>query len=154
MHPLFEHNQATVLGRLKNHSIFKLTGSWERLPSDREYFREVFRRWKANPEDGRFYHALLNTTHVHQVNSNSHVDRKMARAVLQELKREEYFDDVYFEGAAIGKAPSTQFACLILGHRWPNGEPGYYAMIYDGSDLEHCSFCSVVPTGVDGDGQN
>jgi hypothetical protein len=153
MHPLLEHNQVTLLGRLKIHSIAKLTESSDRLPSDQEYFREVFRRWKANPEDGRFYHALLNTTHVRQTAFPSRMGRKIVRAVLQELRREEYFDNVYVEGQAIGESPVTQFGCLILGHRRPNGEPGYYATIYDSHDFEHCSFCSVVPAGIEGLGR-
>jgi hypothetical protein len=153
MHPLFQQYQLTLLGRIKANALSKLSNSVEKIPSQREFFREVFRVWKLNPMAGLFYVNLLDCWRIDPVEFPAAFPAKAVYTILEKLNRDECFDRIYAEGRAHGEAGLPQFGCLVLGHRRPTNEPGYYAAIYSDNDSERCAFCSLVPDGVEGNGQ-
>lgn len=153
MHPLYQQFQATLLGRLKAKEQIRLSGSEERLPSQKAFFREVLARWKTNPAEGRFYFNLLDCTVVNPVEFPDSFSRRDVLSLLADLNRAEYFDRIYAEGRLRGEAGLPQKGCLILGHIRENGDPVYHAAIFSEGDIDHCSFCRLVPKGVDGDGE-
>ena len=153
MHPLFQQYQLTLLGRIKAHEMSKLSGSMDSVPSRRAFFREVFRIWKLNPMAGLFFFNVLDCWRIDRVQFPAHFSAEDVRVILKKLNRAEYFERIFAEGRADGVADLAQFGCLILGHRRPTGEPGYYAAIYSDEDYERCAFCSLVPDGVEGNGK-
>lgn len=144
MNPLLKRIQSTLLGRLKTRSILELTNSEDLLPTDKEFFEEVFKRWKANPLSGEFYFRLLNRTEIYSTSFAASYPRKTSQKILDDLNRSEYFEQIYAEGQAKGLSGKPIVGCLILGHRTKDS-PGYYAAIYYDDSPDHCSFLSFVP---------
>jgi len=149
MHPLFEQYQTTLLGRLKTKALCELSGSLEKLPSNQEFFRRVFAEWKKNSLGGRFYYNLLDTWRIDPIEFPAKFSRKDALSVLADLNRVEKFWRIYAEGRVHGVPETPLVGCLVLGHRRPNGEPGYLGAVYAADDPYRCMFASVVPSAVD-----
>jgi hypothetical protein len=131
----------------------ELSGSQEILPSRRQFFRRVFDKWKQKPLAGRFYYNLLDTSRIDPLEFPAKFSRKAVLDVLAKLNRVEYFWRIYAEGRLHGTAGNPVVGCLVLGHRRPNGGPGYLAAVYPKEDAERCWFCSIVSDGAEGPGR-
>jgi hypothetical protein len=152
VHPLFEQYQTTLLGRLKTRALSELSGSLEKLPSNRELFRRVFAEWKKNSAAGKFYYNLLDTWRIDPIEFPAKFGQRAVTSLLAELNRVEYFERIYAEGRVHGLPETPTVGCLVLGHRRPNDEPGYLASIFPSEDPHRGWFCSVVPSGSKGVG--
>lgn len=129
--------------------MIALSKSEECIPSKRTFFSSVFDLWKRKPENGRFYYQLLDCSRVSRVEFPNSLGRKTIDEILKRLGKDEYFDRIFAEGAMQDQGSDNQWGCLVLGHRQPNGQPGYYSAIYDSEDFEKCFYASLIP-GVRG----
>ena len=154
MHPLLEQNQLTVLGRTKNRIFSSITGGLDEMPSDRELMRYIMQRWKENSDDARVQFHLLFLRGINRVAFPARFSAKAFRTILAELNRSEVFYRIYSEGRLHGVPENPQYGCLVLGHERPNGEPGYYGVVFDDAHfLEGYSYVSIVPDGIEGNGR-
>ncbi len=119
------------------------------MPSDRELMRYILRCWKENSVDGRVQFHLLFLLGINQVAFPARFSADAFSAILAELNRPEMFYRIYAEGKLHGVPDTPEYGCLVLGHRRPNNEPGYYAVVFDDEHfLEGYSYISIVPDGT------
>jgi hypothetical protein len=146
MHPLLEQYQHTLLGRLRTKILSSISGSTERLPTDRELYSELMAEWKKNASSARIKFFLLHLRKTQRISISLELSRQQVRASIREIAKKSPLWGLFAETVPQGGAENLSVGCLVMGHTRPSDEPGYYAAITSEDDFPNCGFVSIVPS--------
>jgi len=146
MHPLLEQYQHTLLGRLRTKIMTGISGSTERLPTDRELYTELMADWKKNATYARIKFDLLHLRRTQQAPIPTHLSRQQIRANIREIAKKPPLWSLFTETKPERDSDGRDLGCLVMGHTRPSNEPGYYAAIFSEADFPNCGYVSIVPS--------
>src|SRR2546426_101921 len=146
MHPLLEQYQHTLLGRLRTKLLTGISGSIERLPTDRELYSDSMAEWKENANAARIKFFLLHLRETHQVSVPEHLSRQQVRASIREIAKKPPLFGLFTETTPEDDPNDEPSGCLVMGHTRPNDEPGYYVAVMSEAGFPNLGFISIVPS--------
>lgn len=146
MHPLLAQYQHTLLGRLRTKLLADISGSIERLPTDRELYTDLMAEWKENAEAARIKFFLLHLRGTHQVHVPEELSRQQVRASIREIAKKPPLFGLFSETTPEDGPNDQPLGCLVMGHTRPNDEPGYYAAVMSEAGFPNVGFISIVPS--------
>jgi hypothetical protein len=141
VHPLLDQYRYTLLGRLRMKVFSQITGSTDRLPSQKEVWSFLMPQWKRNPLAASLYFQILHLQGSRRVSFPTSLSSLVFRANLADIVLREPIWALFAEDDS-GDEP---IGCIAIGHTRPNGEPGYYAAIYTERGFPDAGFISLAP---------
>jgi hypothetical protein len=135
-----------LIGRLKAKAFVKITGSTDTVPTDREIWTFLMRKWKENDIDAEFMFHLLYCGTVNEIEVPASFSERALRRLLSRSWSHGRIRKHVVEGRVEGYEGTPRLACILLGHFTPEDQLGYYAAVYDENAFpEHyAGFVSLV----------
>jgi hypothetical protein len=146
VHPIYRILDSTITGRLRSRLAREWSGSEEVFPSDRTIWNNIMKVWRKNPHFARLHFHAFNAPEVNGCSMNRHLSRQEVNDNLRNIANHPPIHRVIGEGP-IEADSASGWACLVMGHKQPNGVAGYYAFVFQDDCLEHgrMAHVSIVP---------
>jgi len=141
MHALLEQYRHTLLGRLRTKLFSQITGTTDRLPTQKELWRFLMPEWKRNALAASLYFHLVHLGGSRRVAFPTSLSPAVLSACLQDIVAREPVWSLFAEDDSGDEA----IGCLAIGHTRPSGEPGYYAAIFTEREFPKGGFLSIAP---------
>jgi hypothetical protein len=120
----------------------QITGSADRLPTQKEIWSFLMPEWKRNPMVASLYFQILHLQGSRRVSFPTSLSPLVLRTHLEDIVVRDPIWSLFAEDDS-GNEP---IGCLAIGHTRPNGEPGYYAAIFTERSFPSGGFVSLAPT--------
>jgi hypothetical protein len=146
VHPLLAQYQTTLIGQLKTKAFEKIAGLSDIVPSDRETWTFLMRKWKQNETDAEFMFHLLYSGAVSEIEIPASFSEETVRRLLSRAWPHGRIRKHITEGRVDGCEGNPRLACILLGHFTPEDHLGYYIAVHDENAFpEHyAGFVSLV----------
>ena len=144
MHPLINQYQYTLLGRLRINLLTGLSGSRDKLPTQRQVYAELMDNWKENALAARIKFFLPHLTKTDRRSFPVKLSPQQIKANIKEIADKPALWAVFSERSPDNERNGPSLGCLVMGHTRPSNEPGYYAAILSEENFPNCGFLSIV----------